>query len=65
MIHRKLISVLFVGLLFSCSDTNKHSGKHNFDKQAHRGGRGLMPENTIASERLWFHTTLILTATSL
>lgn len=24
--------------------------KNNFDKQAHRGGRGLMPENTIQSE---------------
>lgn len=51
MIHKKLISLLFVALLFSCSDTNKHSDKHSFDKQAHRGGRGLMPENTIASEK--------------
>jgi glycerophosphoryl diester phosphodiesterase len=51
MIHNKLISLLFVALLFSCSDTNKHSDKHNFNKQAHRGGRGLMPENTIASEK--------------
>jgi len=36
----------------SCSGTN--IGKKNsygFDKQAHRGGRGLMPENTIASEQ--------------
>jgi glycerophosphoryl diester phosphodiesterase len=51
MIHKNLFSVLFVALLFACSDTNNHSGKHNFDKQAHRGGRGLMPENTIASEK--------------
>lgn len=33
-------------LLISCS-----SNKNDFDKQAHRGGRGLMPENTIASEK--------------
>jgi glycerophosphoryl diester phosphodiesterase len=33
-------------LLLSCS-----ANKHTFDKQAHRGGRGLMPENTIASEK--------------
>jgi glycerophosphoryl diester phosphodiesterase len=32
-------------LLISCG-----THKNNFDKQAHRGGRGLMPENTIASE---------------
>jgi glycerophosphoryl diester phosphodiesterase len=50
MIHKKLISLLFVASLLSCNDTN-HSSKNNFDKQAHRGGRGLMPENTIASEK--------------
>jgi glycerophosphoryl diester phosphodiesterase len=33
-------------LLLSCS-----ANKHTFDKQAHRGGRGLMPENTIVSEK--------------
>lgn len=33
-------------LFSSCSVTHK-----DFDEQAHRGGRGLMPENTIASEK--------------
>lgn len=51
MIHKKLIPLLFVALLFSCTDTNQHKSKNTFDKQAHRGGRGLMPENTIASEK--------------
>ncbi|MEO8823824.1 MAG: glycerophosphodiester phosphodiesterase family protein, partial [Ginsengibacter sp.] len=51
MNRKNLFSLLFVALLFSCSDTNEHSDNHNFDKQAHRGGRGLMPENTIASEK--------------
>lgn len=37
---------LAVILLSSCGTT-----KHSFDEQAHRGGRGLMPENTIASEK--------------
>ncbi len=48
---KNLFSLLCVALLFSCSGTNNHSDKNNFDKQAHRGGRGLMPENTIASEK--------------
>lgn len=41
----------FLPLIFlaSCATTNHHA--QNFDKQAHRGGRGLMPENTIASEK--------------
>lgn len=52
IIHRKSFSLLFVGLLCACTSANKHkSGINNFDKQAHRGGRGLMPENTIASEK--------------
>lgn len=51
MILRKPFFVLFVALLISCSSANKHHTKHEFDKQAHRGGRGLMPENTIASEK--------------
>ena len=45
-------------LVYSCDSSKKNSGivnngnsplkgKENFDKQAHRGGRGLMPENTI------------------
>lgn len=33
-------------LLASCGVSKK-----DFDEQAHRGGRGLMPENTIASEK--------------
>lgn len=32
-------------------DNNKHKSAATFDAQAHRGGRGLMPENTIASEK--------------
>ena len=51
MIPEKLFSLLFVALLLSCSDTKEPVGKSQFDKQAHRGGRGLMPENTIASEK--------------
>lgn len=35
-----------VALLASCKASQK-----GFDEQAHRGGRGLMPENTIASEK--------------
>lgn len=39
--------LLAVGnLLVSCGVS------HHFDAQAHRGGRGLMPENTIASEKM-------------
>lgn len=43
--------LLFIStLMISCSSTNKHKNNlSRFDKQAHRGGRGLMPENTIAS----------------
>lgn len=33
---------------YSCSSP---TSTDTFDKQAHRGGRGLMPENTIASEK--------------
>jgi glycerophosphoryl diester phosphodiesterase len=36
----------------SCNSGNEHKNNTgSFDKQAHRGGRGLMPENTIASEK--------------
>ena len=49
----QLLYVLFLVIaLVSCS--TKNAQKNNtvpFDKQAHRGGRGLMPENTIASEK--------------
>lgn len=44
--HSVWLFVLMAGSLVSCSVTKK-----NFDEQAHRGGRGLMPENTIASEK--------------
>ena len=44
--------LLFAALLVSCSANNKHKdAATSFDEQAHRGGRGLMPENTIASEK--------------
>lgn len=53
----KLKSTLFLLFpatitIFSCSSTNSHKemNKH-FDEQAHRGGRGLMPENTIAAQK--------------
>jgi len=52
VIHQKLFSILFAGLLASCSISNQLKRTGNFDKQAHRGGRGLMPENTIASEKI-------------
>lgn len=53
--------ILALGILFSCSSTKKNTGMNNkqlaassiggtagfFDKQGHRGCRGLMPENTI------------------
>jgi glycerophosphoryl diester phosphodiesterase len=48
---KNLVSLLFVGLLISCNNVNKPCSPNSFDKQAHRGGRGLMPENTIASEK--------------
>jgi glycerophosphoryl diester phosphodiesterase len=51
MTYKNLFFLLFIALLISCSATNKHSRKSSFDQQAHRGGRGLMPENTIASEK--------------
>ena len=46
---KNLCFVLLVSLLVSCGDANKNRDVHNFDKQAHRNGMGLMPENTIAS----------------
>lgn len=51
-IQQKSFFLLFVGLLCACSSTKRYKSLSNgFDKQAHRGGRGLMPENTIASEK--------------
>lgn len=42
---------LFCSLLFFMSLTSCSVSQKDFDQQAHRGGRGLMPENTIASEK--------------
>ena len=51
-INQYLSFLLFAALLVSCSANNKHKdAATSFDEQAHRGGRGLMPENTIASEK--------------
>src|SRR5689334_10616789 len=36
-------------ILFSCKTMHKTSTIPAFDKEAHRGGRGIMPENTIPS----------------
>lgn len=49
----RIIFFLFnITVIISCSAGNKHKESFaGFDKQAHRGGRGLMPENTIASEK--------------
>ena len=45
-IYASLISVICI--LTSCSTASHMTvSKNNFDFQAHRGGRGLMPENTI------------------
>ena len=46
----KYISLIFIILLFSaCKSTKNAAGMNNisFDKEGHRGCRGLMPENTI------------------
>lgn len=52
IINQFLSFLLFAALLVSCSSNNQHKDAvNNFDEQAHRGGRGLMPENTIASEK--------------
>lgn len=47
---RSFFFLIFALILASCATSNHHREK-DFDKQAHRGGRGLMPENTIASEK--------------
>jgi glycerophosphoryl diester phosphodiesterase len=41
-------AILFLIIFTAC---NTDSSKRSFDKQAHRGGRGLMPENTILSQK--------------
>lgn len=46
------IIFLFSVIAISCSSTKEGKDKSRaFDEQAHRGGRGLMPENTIASQK--------------
>ncbi|MEO9005375.1 MAG: glycerophosphodiester phosphodiesterase family protein, partial [Ginsengibacter sp.] len=43
--------LLITTAMISCNSSNSHKDSARaFDEQAHRGGRGLMPENTIASE---------------
>ena len=43
-----LLIILVIGMITSCSTTKYAMTKTNtIDYQAHRGGRGLMPENTI------------------
>ena len=49
-INHRFSYFLLVIFLTSCAASNHYQAK-NFDKQAHRGGRGVMPENTIASEK--------------
>lgn len=46
--------LLFVfSFLISCNPNNQqNTNPPHFDEQAHRGGRGLMPENTIASAKM-------------
>jgi len=46
----RCLSLFLIIIIASCSTSN-HYIVRTFDKQAHRGGRGLMPENTIASEK--------------
>lgn len=43
--------LLFLMISIASCSTSNHYRLSTFDKQAHRGGRGLMPENTIASEK--------------
>ena len=44
--------LLIFSMIFSCNSTNiKGKIASTFDKQAHRGGRGLAPENTIVSAK--------------
>lgn len=52
-IYIQLLFVLFITrAMISCNSSNSHKDSSPvFDEQAHRGGRGLMPESTIASEK--------------
>jgi len=50
---KKLVLLVIVVIVFACSNPKKMISYSTdillpkFDKQGHRGGRGLMPENTI------------------
>ena len=48
---KSLLFVLFAPLFWSCSTPTKmqQTSLQRFDKEGHRGCRGLMPENTIAA----------------
>jgi glycerophosphoryl diester phosphodiesterase len=49
---RLLFGLSITTALISCNPSNSHKDSSPaFDEQAHRGGRGLMPENTIASQK--------------
>lgn len=48
--HTILTVLVIAILIMSCGSSKKSTGsERRFDEQAHRGGRGLMPENTIAA----------------
>lgn len=51
MAIQQLLFLFLSAAVVSCSSGGKHKNTGSFDKQAHRGGRGLMPENTIVSEK--------------
>lgn len=47
-----IVAIIITLILGACGTSNKmKSDVFHFDKQAHRGGRGLMPENTIAAHK--------------
>lgn len=51
MMKFKLLAVLAsIACLNTMNKAGAQAAKNSFDRQAHRGGRGLMPENTIRSE---------------
>jgi glycerophosphoryl diester phosphodiesterase len=44
---KNILSLCLLLVVAGCTLTNKTSSTMSFDWQAHRGGRGIMPENTI------------------
>lgn len=49
---KRILTGILPLLLLSCGNSNKTTGtagSKTFDMQAHRGGRGLLPENTITA----------------